>query len=371
MVITRPAYADSTYGGVRGDMAIRRERGKYHRPGMPVPALWTLKGSRMLPDLTRRGFLQGFAALGLSTPFASPDAALNWTGRAEMPVGRSETPAAVIDGQVYVVGGFGADTSAHRYDPAEDSWAQIADYPLPVNHPGIAVMDGRLLIGGGYGPDGGSAHKEIFAYEPASDAWEQVGALPLRMGAFGFAVLDETLYLVGGAADFLGGPPQDGVARWDESGGLWKPLAPLPHPREHLAVVAQAGAVIAIGGRAHNLDATDLGAEATTYDPGADRWDELPPLPAPRSGLSGAAVCDGVVVIGGETSTEVFDDVDFLDLNRMEWSALPPLPVARHGIAVAASGDSIFAIGGSTQAGRVANVTSVDALSLSCPHTTP
>jgi N-acetylneuraminic acid mutarotase len=148
-------------------------------------------------------------------------------------------------------------------------------------------------------------------------------------------------------------------------------MAPLPHPREHLAVVAQAGAIFAIGGRAHNLDASELGAEATRYDPGADRWDELPPLPAPRSGLSGAAVCNGVVVIGGETSTDVFDEVDFLDLDRMEWSALPPLPAARHGIAVAASGDSIYAIGGSTEAGRVANVTYVDALLLSCLHTTP
>jgi non-specific serine/threonine protein kinase len=143
----------------------------------------------------------------------------------------------------------------------------------------------------------------------------------------------------------------------------------LPHPREHLAVVAQAGAIFAIGGRAHGLDASDLGAETTRYDPVAGRWDGLPTLPAPRSGLAGAAICGGVVVIGGETSTEVIDEVDFLDLDRMEWGSLPPLPVARHGIAVAAVDDSIYAIGGSTVAGKVANVTFVDALPLSCPHT--
>jgi N-acetylneuraminic acid mutarotase len=325
----------------------------------------------MVADLTRRGFLQGFAALGLTTPLASPDQGTQWTRRAEMPIGRSETPAAALDGQLYVVGGFGADTAAHRYDPATDAWSQIADYPLPVNHSGIAVLNERVLVGGGYSADGSSAYNEIHAYDPESDRWEQVGELPLRIGAFGFAVVDEDLYLVGGAADYLGGPPQDGVARWDGAGGSWESLAPLPDAREHLAVVAQERAIFAIGGRAHNLDANELGAETTRYDPVADRWDELPPLPAPRSGLSGAAICTGVVVIGGETSTEVFDEVNFLNPDRLEWSAVPPLPVARHGIAVAATGETIYAIGGSTEAGRVANVTFVDAFRHPCLHTTP
>jgi N-acetylneuraminic acid mutarotase len=146
----------------------------------------------------------------------------------------------------------------------------------------------------------------------------------------------------------------------------WEALAPLSHPREHLAVVAQAGAIFAIGGRVHNLDADELGAEATRYDPSADRWEVLPSLPTPRSGLAGTPICDGVAVIGGETATDVFENVDFLDLETMEWHALDPLPVARHGIAVTATDSVIYAFGGSTEAGRVANVTATDKLPLTC-----
>lgn len=313
----------------------------------------------MLLQLSRRGLLQGFAGLGLVTPESSA----GWESRMDMPVGRSETPAAALEGLIYVVGGFGADTAAHRYDPARDTWEQIADYPLAVNHPGIAVHRGRLLVGGGYGADGSSAHDEMNAYDPEADRWDLVGKLPLRMGAFGFAVLDEDLFLIGGAADYLGGPPQAGVSRWIQASGIWESAAALPHAREHLAVVAQAGAIFAIGGRAHNLDSGDLGAETSRYDPAADRWEELPPLPAPRSGLSGAPLCDGIVVIGGETAKKIFADVNYLDLDRMEWQSLETLPVARHGIAVSALAGTVYAIGGSTRAGQVANVTTVEALS--------
>lgn len=320
-------------------------------------------------QLSRRRFLQGSAALGLTAPIATPDVAAAWAPRVEMPIGRSETPAANLDGKIYVVGGFGADAAAHRYDPAADLWTRIADYPYPVNHPGIAAGGGQVLVGGGYSADGRSAYSELHAYDAGNDAWERVGELPMPMGAFGFAVVDDHLHLVGGATDHLGGPPQQSVARWDQAGNRWESLAPMTHPREHLAVVAQGGAVYAVGGRAHNLDGAQLGAEASRYDPAADRWDELPPLPTPRSGLSGAAVCGGIVFIGGETSTEVFDEVDYLDLNNMKWRPLPSLPVARHGMAAAANDDALFAIGGSTAAGRVANVVSVDALPLTCVGT--
>lgn len=316
--------------------------------------------------LTRRGFLQGSVGLGLATPVATIESPCGWKQGAEMPIARSETPAVVLDRWIYVVGGFGASTEAHRYDPAADAWERIADYPSPVNHPGMAVVGGRVIVGGGYSGDGRSAYNEIHALDTVNDGWERIGELPMPMGAFGFGVVDDELYLVGGAANHLGGPAQDMLARWISETGAWELLAPLPDPREHLAVVGRDGAVFAIGGRAHGRDDVDLGAEASRYDPAADRWEQLPPLRAARSGLGGASAGNGVVVIGGETSAHLFDNVDFLHLDTMEWQALDPLPVGRHGIAVAATEGRIYAIGGSIEVGRVANVTSVDGLPLTC-----
>jgi N-acetylneuraminic acid mutarotase len=285
-----------------------------------------------------------------------------WTSLADMPVSRSEMPATTLDGQIYIAGGFGAGTLAHRYDPQSDEWTQLADLPVDTNHLGIATVGQRVVVAGGYGLDGSTAHDGMWAYLPDQDQWEEIGRLPDRIGAFGLAPIGEGLYLVGGAADHLGGEPSAKVHRWDADAGRWDERAPLSEPREHLAVVSEGTAIYAIGGRARGGDEDDLGSMVERYDAEVDKWELLAPLPVPRSGLNGAALCGGIAVIGGETGSGVHDEVSFLDPAADVWQELAPLPTAVHGVAVAAIGDRLFAIGGSTVAGEVNNVAAVTAI---------
>ena len=88
-------------------------------------------------------------------------------------------------------------------------------------------------------------------------------------------------------------------------------------------------------------------------------------MPEPRSGLNGAAICQAVVVAGGETSSDVFATVQIYDPVNDAWQSLPELPVPVHGVAIAASDSHILAIGGSTAAGQIQNITDVYALDLS------
>ncbi len=311
--------------------------------------------------MDRREFLMGFPLLVAGTPEAESG---SWVRRADMPVARSETPAAVLDGKIYVAGGFGAGARADRYDPATDQWQQLADLPVETNHPGIAVLDGHVVIAGGYAMDGASARNGMWAYHPGADSWEVIGELPEAMGAFGLATVDGDLYLVGGAFGSLTGEPSAAVWRWRPQDGTWETRAPLAQAREHLAVVAVAGKIYAVGGRAHGRDNDQLGGAVERYDPAADKWDSLASLPHPRSGLNGAKVCETVVVVGGETSKRVFDDVQILSLDGASWASLPDLPLAVHGVAVASVNNRLFAIGGSTLAGRIQNVTAVYQLDL-------
>jgi N-acetylneuraminic acid mutarotase len=303
--------------------------------------------------MDRREFLMGLPVLIAGTPEAKSG---TWVRRAAMPVARSETPATVLDGKIYVVGGFGAGRRADRYDPATDAWERLADLPAETNHPGIAVLDDRVILAGGYAMDGASAHSGMWAYDPDADAWEVIGELPAAMGAFGLAMVDGDLYLVGGAIGMLGGEPTGSVWRWEPQDGTWEVRAPLTRVREHLAVVAMGGEIYAVGGRAHGKDSDQLGSAVDRYDPVEDKWDSLAPLPHPRSGLNGATVCETVVVIGGETSTRVFDEVQMLGSDGESWASLPDLPGAVHGVAVASVNNRLFAIGGSTLAGRVQNI---------------
>src|SRR5690349_7067716 len=57
-----------------------------------------------------------------------------WKEGATMPTRRSEIAAAVIDGLIYVPGGFGGTDTLEVYDPAADSWKKRASMPEGRHH---------------------------------------------------------------------------------------------------------------------------------------------------------------------------------------------------------------------------------------------
>lgn len=311
--------------------------------------------------MRRRQFILGIPAVVMASPEPAPG---RWQRRADMPVARSETPAIVNDGFVYVAGGFDAGAAAHRYDPASDQWEQLADLPIALNHPGIASHHNHVIVAGGYAMDGGSAFRRMWAYNENQDEWEPIGELPEPMGAFGLATIQDDLYLVGGAVRSLNGDPSAATWRWLSREGSWEARAPLANPREHLALVAAQGNLYAIGGRVHGSDSSDLGSAVERYDPVADEWTSIQPLPHPRSGLNGTSICGSVIVAGGETSQKVFDVVQILNIADETWQNLPALPIAVHGAAIASLGSVLFAIGGSRAPGRVQSISSVFAMNV-------
>jgi hypothetical protein len=52
-----------------------------------------------------------------------------WSEGAPMPTARSEMPAALLDGLIYVPGGFGGEQALEAYDPAADRWHILAPCP--------------------------------------------------------------------------------------------------------------------------------------------------------------------------------------------------------------------------------------------------
>src|SRR5919106_1065293 len=142
----------------------------------------------MSARLGRRSFLTGMLALPLlaacsddDTPDDTPPPAstspstrpaASWQQRAPLPTPRSEVASAVLDGKIYIAGGFdgsGRSTAVlEAYDPAADRWEARAPMPAPRDHAMAAAHAGRLFVfGGGFG----QATRETFAYDPSSNAW--------------------------------------------------------------------------------------------------------------------------------------------------------------------------------------------------------
>jgi hypothetical protein len=135
------------------------------------------------------------------------------------------------------------------------------------------------------------------------------------------------------------------------SPGTWAVLAPVPTPRQEVAVVALGGRVFVIGGLGAGAQPV---ATVEAYDPEANRWEPRAPLPVPVHHPAAAVVDDRLFVIGGYTGGRVRWTASQLVLEyeaaRNAWTTRTPMPTPRGALAVAVLNGRIHALGGSAQA---------------------
>src|SRR5262249_44994495 len=131
----------------------------------------------------------------------------------------------------------------------------------------------------------------------------------------------------------------------------WESRAPLPVPRGAHAVAVADGLIYAFGGeRKRPAGSNPLYApvdDAAVYDPGADRWDELPPLRYRRDHLVAAAVEGRIYVMGGRDRPAydlAFNEV--WDTATRTWDMSAPMPTGRSGHTAAVLGGRIYTFGG-------------------------
>ena len=279
-----------------------------------------------------------------------------WRSETPLPVGRSEVAAAVVRGEIVLVGGYVADGSTSpavtAYSPASGRWRSLPDLPVAVNHPMAAGFRGRLYVAGGY--DGvGQARRSAFVL--VRGAWRALPAMPQARAAGGAAVVGTKLYVVGGVV------PVGNVGRrlatrtqvLDLVRLRWTTI-PGPTPREHLAVTTAGGRVYALAGRLAGIDTNLTTFQALT--PGGG-WRNLPPVPEPRGGTGAAASGATIVSVGGERPEGTIASVYAYDVMRSRWRRLPDLPTPRHGLGVAAVGGRVYALAGGVVPGLSVSTT--------------
>ena len=285
------------------------------------------------------------AAAAVSVPAAS--APIAWHEAAPLTDPRGEVAAAVIGGEIAVVGGFdrsGLDSArVDMYSPARDTWRRLPDLPAAVDHAMAAAAGGRLYVVGGYGRSR-APRRNAWVLSPGG-RWRALPPLPAARAAGGAAVLRGRLYVVGGV-----GPR--GLARatyvLDLRRRRWSTL-PGPTPRQHLAVTAAGGRLYALAGRTAGFD-TNMTIFQSLAPP-ERRWRRLPPVPSKRGGTGAAAVGTTIVSAGGEAPQGTIRTVYGFDIPRRRWRRLPDLPTPRHGLAVAAVAGRVYAIAGGTTPG--------------------
>jgi N-acetylneuraminic acid mutarotase len=272
-----------------------------------------------------------------------------WQAGAPIRLARTEVAAAVVAGEIVVIGGLLQDGSSSSrvdaYSLGTGSWHRLPDLPVGVNHAAAASDGRRLYVLGGYGGPIGGATLLRSAFVLQRGQWRPLPDLPEARAAAGAAIVRGRIYVVGGVGPQ--GLATGGLA-YSLRSGRWSAV-PGPTPREHLAVTAVGGRVYALGGRLAGLD-TNQGL-LESYAPRARRWRSLPPVPQPRSGTGAAALHGQIVSVGGEALDGTIAGVYTFNVARRRWRQLADLPTPRHGLGVVAANGRIYAIAGGPRPG--------------------
>ena len=208
-------------------------------------------------------------------------------------------------------------------------------------------------------------------------------SLPKAVTSFGAAVCDGSVYVFGGHMGKAHDYSQDTVsgAMWRLSLSkldAWEALAggePLQSP----GVTAWKGKVCLAGGMQPR---NEPGASsrllslyhAALFDPGKNAWEQLPPLPEPRSSHALALIDDKLYAVGGwplnvggpepkpgsPPAKSYHDTMVMLDLASPTpaWKSLPQ-PWQRRALAAVAFAGKIWCIGGMTEDNELSSVVNI------------
>jgi N-acetylneuraminic acid mutarotase len=265
-------------------------------------------------------------------------AALEWKKAAPSPFARVESPAAVVNGKLFLFGGFTDELEASNqvdvYDPTNDSWTRKKDMPTRLTHLNPAIDGKTIWFAGGFkGKHPGPVTDEVWKYDIASDSWNPGPSLPERRAGGGLAVAGRRLHYFGGyksdrdtnAGDHWSLPLDDGKA--------WQREADLPDPRGHVSAAVLDGKIYALGGD-HGHDITQIDVNSChRFDPATKKWSAIASLPDGRSHFESSTIVykGRILIVGGRCNSSkpprnVVGDLLQYDPKADAWRVVGTMP---------------------------------------------
>ncbi len=180
-----------------------------------------------------------------------------WTSKASMPTGRAGHALGVVNFSIYVIGGRNGSTPlegnvtnvVEAYHPSTDSWTTgLAPMPTARSDTTAAVVNGKIYVIGGW--NGSSILSTVEVYDPFTDTWSFGAAMPTPRADLGACGCSGHIHVVGGInATQDGNATQVGTHEiYAPSTDTWSFAEPMPTPRAELVVVNVGGTIYAMGG---------------------------------------------------------------------------------------------------------------------------
>lgn len=245
------------------------------------------------------------------------------------------------------------------YAASDQSIAELARLPAPRHHPHAVSHAGRLYLLGGFGTNPGAINwimsADTLVHDDAADTWSALAPAPAPHAEVVAVSLVERIHVVGGrrpkgAANLAYGDHEDTDRHlvYDPGANVWTTAAPALTARNSAAGGVIDGRWHVVGGRSMANGPTDA---HEVYDPKEDRWRNAAPMPK-GSGAGGNAagvIAGRLYVFGGEyfdNGGRVHPEAWEYDPVADTWAAMPPMPTPRHGLGAVTIGSTIWLVGG-------------------------
>lgn len=257
-----------------------------------------------------------------------------------MPSARASMGTAVMNGKLYVLGGYDRGEclkTVDTYDLQSNVWSSVAPMTVPRGRFDVAQLQGKLYACGG--SNGTSSLRTAECYDMETNTWTKLPDMKYERSTVGVTAVLGTVMVVGGWANSQG---LKTCEQYDPQTDVWSPIANMNSRRSQTGVCTIQDKVLAIGG----CDSWNCLNTVEMYDPIKDEWSLLPSMSKCRRG-AGVAVFKGhVYVVGGSDGQYSLQCVEIFDFATQQWSHGPNLSIARANVGVAVLSNRLFAIGG-------------------------
>jgi N-acetylneuraminic acid mutarotase len=226
--------------------------------------------------------------------------------------------------------GLAAWRARAQAQQGQGRWTKAAVFPEPEEELYGVAANGKMYVLGGFGP-GGKPVGMNWEYDPNSDKWTKKKDMPIPVHHSALASYNGKVLMFGGfklnvEPNTPGGgwEPVDNVWEFDPAADSWKALAPLPSKRGSPVAVEVSGRIYVIGGAIPEPGSKEVAIRPTRaarsigtnemYDPETNKWTERSPMPTPRNHAFAGAVNGKIYVIGGRLTSPFITVASNLDV---------------------------------------------------------
>jgi len=236
-----------------------------------------------------------------------------WATKTAMPTPRGDFAIAVFQDKIYTIGGSiraGQWTTEltdvnEVYDPATDTWTTKTSMPIPKAGLSASVVDGKIYLIGGFTQPVNSTRKttskETLVYDPIADSWTTKTPIPTATLDYATAVVDNKIYVISGTSKAYSDNLINLNQIYDPKTDTWSQGTPIPYPVQQAGAGATVGiaapkTIYVMGGFTSFYWPTNL---TQVYHPENDTWSSGADIPTPLYDLGVAIVNDHLYAIGG------------------------------------------------------------------------